>query len=245
MKILVISNCSQNIAELNALTAPNKQAYCDRHGYTFENVEQEYHEHERFLRIIRERLTQYDVVMHMGCDTIFTNLSVRVEDRIEYSNFNKSWEGKGMNRRVVVAREHLNWWPINNDVCIFPKGHESNLVLDALIDSSEVWLKYPWLWQNQLWNLMQEPKSQIKNCVRIVEAREMNSTFQPSIGIQNGDRIEHKRIPGPSSWQLGDWILHALDMPLQQRIEIIKWGLQFVGDGSWKPKSLDAQPQVN
>lgn len=223
MKTLILSNWSQNIAELHDLTAPNKAAYCKLHGYDFEDVEMDYGEHVRFLEIIRERLTQYDIVMHCGCDVIFTNFRVRIEDKCCQ---------RCCDNRVIIAREHISWFPINNDVIIWPRGHASSLVLDTMIESSEVWLKYSWLWQHHLWNLMQEPKSQIKNCVRLVEAKEMNSTFQPFVLDQNKQCF---RTIGPSSWQLGDWILHALDMPMEMRIQVIKWGLGFVGDGSWRP----------
>ena len=73
----------------------------------------------------------------------------------------------------------------------------------------------------------------------------MNATFQPMTRavIENADGSKSSRltrIPGKSSYALGDWIFHALDMPLGDKIQVIKWALQYVGDGSWKPD----QPEI-
>lgn len=224
MKILILTNWSANIAELNALTAPNKETYCKLHGYDFENVEHPYEKHVEWLKIIQDRVKSYDVVMTMGCDTIFTNTSVRIEDRISafYGDY-----------RVSMAREHISWWPVNNDVMLWPVGTHSFHVLEELIKSAQIWMSYPWLWQNHLWNLIQA-EERTKRAIRIVEAREMSSTFQPFIIDAQNNAV---RLPGSSSWQLGDWILHAVDMPPDQRVQVIKWGLQYVGDGTYIPKS--------
>ncbi len=237
MKILILSNWSQKIAELNALTAPNKQAYADAHGYTFENVELDYGKQVEWLEILRDRLGKYDVVMTVGCDAIFTNFSVKVEDKIILGP--KYPKGLPLmyqavsppDSRIIIAKEHISFWPINNDVMIWPTGNPAIFILDWLINDSETWLKYPWLWQHHLWNLMQT-NTDIKQAIRIVEAREMNSIFQPFTLDAKGQAF---RAIGPSSWQLGDWILHALDMPYEMRLQVVRWGLGFVGDGAWTP----------
>jgi hypothetical protein len=156
------------------------------------------------------------------------NRTIKIEDKIE---------AKG-DARVIVAREHISWWPLNNDVMIWPKGNNSNVILRRLIADSSIWLRYPWLWQAHLWDLMQQTGGPSEmQAWRLVEAREMNSTFQPFSIEPNGNC---KRIIGPSSWQLGDWIFHALDMSREMRIQVIKWALQFVGDGTYSglPKSV-------
>lgn len=233
MRTLILSNWSQNIADLNVLTAPNKQAYADAHGYDFENIELDYSDQVEWLELLRDRVVgNYDIVMTIGCDAIFTNFSRKIEDMTGLSGQNPQ-EMQPIDRRVIIAKEHISFWPINNDVMIWPAGIQSRVVLNRLIRDKDIWLKYKWLWQMHLWNLIQEthgPKD--SQAIRIIEARDMNSTFQPFTVDSTSNCF---RTIGPSSWQLGDWILHALDMTPEMRIQVIKWGLGFVGDGSWRP----------
>lgn len=240
MKILIISGYSDKIARLNELTAPNKRAYADANGYAFENVKEDYAPKNFVpqLKRIQERLKKFDAVMSVGCDTIFTNFNKTIESKIGV-RIHEQCNGKGQLikgyskavNQVVIARENLREWPINNDVMIWPRGSASDLVLSLLIKDAAIWKKYPWLWQNHLWNLMQDKR--YAWAVKLIDAREMNSTYQPFLTHPNG---QTQRIPGPSSWQIGDWILHALDMPLEMRIQVIKWGLTMAGDGTFYPR---------
>lgn len=246
MKALILSNFSDAIADLNQLTAPNKMAYCNLNGYDFENLKLPYTPESfiRWLEIVREKLSEYDVVLTMGCDTIFTNFTVKIESKIYEPLILAIKEGRARGQivgdcsdhRVIVAREHISWWPINNDVMIWPKGGAAISLLNRLIGDSSIWLNYPWLWQAHLWDVIRPGCLQSEH-VRIVEAREMNSTFQPFTVDGQGKTT---RIPGPSSWQFGDWILHALDMPMKMRIDVIKAFLPFAGNALYSelPKEI-------
>lgn len=211
MKTLILTNHSNKIAALNALTDPNKIAYAKRHDYDYKNIEWPYEQQIKWLELIRSMLFEYDVVMTMGCDTLFMNHRIKIESML-------------FEQKVILAREHISWWPINNDVMIWPKGVWALKILTALIRDSEIWLKYRWLWQAHLWDLMQ---GELQKCIRVVEAREMNATFQPYQVLPDGQVL---RQPGPSSYQFGDWIFHALDMPLDMRINVIKFFLPFAGE---------------
>lgn len=205
VKNLILSNWSQNIAEINAITAPNKQAYADKHGYTFENVEWDYSKHVEWLELLRELLGSYEAVMTMGCDTLFMNYEQPIS----------------VYETPILTKEHASWWPINNDVMIWPNNATSRTVIEALIRDSRTWLDYPWLWQAHLWDLM---RGELRYHVGIVEARQMNSTWK--LGL--------------SQWQLGDWIFHALDLPKETKVEVLKTYVQYAGDGTYRnlPKIL-------
>jgi hypothetical protein len=236
MKILILSNWSSKIAELNDLTEPNKAAYAKLHGYEFENIKAQYCDelHVSFLQLLSERLEAFDVVMTIGCDAVFVNTSIKIEDQILRSC------GE-IDPRVRLAKDLTCCWPIqiNNDVMIWPKGGHSYALIYRLIEDAPIWIKYPQLWQNHLWNLIQ-PSGGFADHVKLVAPRLMNSTFQPMTRqvIENADGNKSSRltrIPGQSSYCLGDWIFHALDMPLGDRLQVMKWALQYVGDGSWTP----------
>ena len=219
MQCLILTNHSEKVRELAALTIPNKQLYADKNGYDFISMKLDYNanSHVFWLRTIRDKLRTYDTVLTMGFDTIFTNRSILIEDII------KPFDS------VVIARENISHFPINNDVMLWKSCYATRAIIDKLIEDADIWLKMDWLWQNHLWNLI----CQKQVAVRLVDARVMNSTFQPFI-VENG---QAKRIPGPSSWQIGDWIFHALDMPIPMKLQAIKWALQFVSDGGYYPET--------
>lgn len=231
MRILILSNWSSKIAEINDLTHPNKQAYAEMHGYDFDNVKISYNDsHVAMLETLQHKLSEYNAVMTIGCDAIFVNQSIKVEDRIG------DFYG---DHRVSCAKDLTCCWPIqiNNDVMIWPNGVHSASLLERLIRDADTWLKYPQLWQCHLWNLIQ---FEYKDSVRLVNPRLMNATFQPMTRhmTKNEDGSMSSRltrIPGASSYALGDWIFHALDMPIGDKLEVLKWALQYVGDGTWKP----------
>jgi hypothetical protein len=202
-KILVLSNYSSNIDELNAFTAPNKKLYCEMHGYEFRNLNLNYDErsHRGFLKILKSLIPKYDAVMTIGCDTLFMNLSIKIQDRMDLS-------------RVMVAREYHSWWPINNDVMIWPNHANSLQLVDKILEDMPIWLKYRYLWQMHLWNLMQ---TNYGHCINLVDARYMNSSLTLDQGM----------------WQLGDWILHARGMETENKIKSLKEYAFLVGDGTY------------
>lgn len=244
MKILILSNWSEKIAAINELTEPNKKAYADKHGYRFENVEMEYSDKNqiRFLIELAKKLEYCDIVLTMGCDAIFTNDTVKIEERIAYKErlpFHPAGTLTNFEPAITMAKDLTCCFPIciNNDVMIWPRGEKSSQVIVRLVDDAELWLTYPQLWQNHIWNMIQ---SDFKQHVELVAPRQMNATFQPMTRriVDKGDGTQESRltrIPGESSWQLGDWIFHALDMPIPDKIQVLKWALQFAGDGTWKP----------
>lgn len=204
MKIGIFSTHSPRIACLNQVTATNKQAYCDRHGYYFHNMEMDYSRHEDTLRIFQKLLGEHDIMMLMGCDTAFTNPEIRIEDRAELSD-----------PRPVISREELGNNPINNDVMIWKRTQEAVGLLDTIIREAPMWLDHGWLWQNHM-------AERYTQSLVIKESRYMNSTFVP--WQRDGDIVT--QIPNASSWEPGDWIMHALGFPSPAtRAEVIKWAL--------------------
>jgi hypothetical protein len=210
-KILLLANYSERIATLNGITEPNKRQYCERHGYAFENLNLPYTpaSHVLWFESIKERLGGYDIVMTVGCDTLMMNQKIRIEERFTPP-------------RVTIAEEHLMtnwWWPLNNDIMIWPASEQSHRVLDALIRSAPRWLKYQWLAQVEMWNMIQ---GDFGSDFQIVHARHMNSVLQPGLG----------------RYKIGDWVLHFADLPATDRIKYAKDFLRFVGDGTFDPDKI-------
>jgi len=257
MTILILSNWSDKIAELNNLTAPNKLQYAEKHGYDFENLKMPYEAeaHVHWLQILAEKLEEYDVVMTIGCDAVFVNQSIKIEDRITISRLQNE-QGKTelvyLSPEVILAHDLSCCWPIqiNNDVMIWPQGNLAKELIAKLIEDAPIWLEYPQLWQNHLWNLI--CGGGFENHVRLVPARQMNATYQPMTIRKTGElhpdgspQATMVRIPGESSYALGDWVFHALDMNLHNKLIVIKWALQYVGDGSWFPDKGEMAERVS
>ena len=188
MRVLIRSNWSENIQELTDVCSANHKAYCAKHGYDYKMYEFDYQNFNHIvlddIRGLLEDLKNYDVVMHVGMDTLFMNHNISVRDVFEpYDS-------------VLITREELGWWPINNDVMIYRAGHCEKLI-ERMMNDFDVWKQYPWRQQTHLWNLMQEEKW-VRDMVRVVPAKTMN---------------QH-----PNHWQLGDWIVHFYNMSLEDKL---------------------------
>jgi hypothetical protein len=204
MKILVLSSFSQNIADLNKLSSIYRDRYCRKHGYEFENLEIDYSKHLFVLNLMRDRLNNYDIVMNMGCDTAFTNHDIRIEDMAVLHD-----------PRPVISREEFGNNPINNDVMIWKKTPECIDLLSRIIDEEPQWINHKWLWQNHL-------AENYMDKLVIMPARHMNSTFYPY--RNDGGTLVQDNCE--SSWQAGDWVIHALGFPTKTRALILKWAIQ-------------------
>jgi len=215
VNIIVLTNFSERIAALNRVTSENKRKYCDQNGYGFVNLEMSYDEGQiRLLEILKNRLIQSDMVMSMGCDTAFTNFSIRIEDRAFMED-----------ERPVISEENLGNNPINNDVMIWKNNSHNIGIIDAIIDHTHEWITHGWRWQNFL-------SERHLDKLRIAPARHMNSTYLPY--ERDGSTI--KRIPCASSWEPGDWVMHSLGFPTKTRTDIILWALE-------KSSNPDSRPE--
>jgi hypothetical protein len=200
MKILVLTNHSEKIAEWNDLTEPNKREYCERHGYGFENFKVQYEDYLVGLRLLRERVIENDLVMAMGCDTIFTNFDKKIEDV------------QGSEKRVTISEEYFNHDVFNNDVIIFPNSDESLRVIDLVIKDEPIWKHKRFFWQTHLSDLYKA--GGLRDVINVVGARVMNSCHQDNSVL--------------SRWQEGDWVLHAMGWDSLTRIKILKHYLGLV-----------------
>jgi hypothetical protein len=204
---------------LAKITVPVMEDYCKLHGYALAVNKSIYEEsHVPGLLAIIEQLKDFDIVVTLGADVLITNHQLG----FEYIGTKKTiltecgYAGEP-DSALIIAREHLGWWPINNDVAIWRRSSVD--LLRRLVNDREIWLRYPWLWQNHLWNLIQT-EDWVREAVQIVPARVMNSTHQP----------------GLSRWQLGDFIIHFLDMPIEEKIRWATFYRQFVGDATFIPQ---------
>ena len=196
--------------KLALLTAENKWKYSARHGYDLATVRIELEDaHPGYLKILRDYLQIYDVVLVIGSDVIFMNHGVKLESLLQDGD------------AVLLAEEHIGRWPINNDVMLWRKSARAFALIDRLIADAPKWTLYEMLWQNHLWNLMNaEGTNEAKAACRLVKARTMNSTHQLT----------------ESRWQHGDFIIHFMSYGEREKYALAKEYLQLCsGDGCFYP----------
>src|ERR1700761_446258 len=210
VKVLIYSGYSDNNRDVAELSRPNWSDYARRHGYEVkaDNVPWDEWKLEGLKRT-REHLKNYHLVACIGSDVLFMNQTIELPPLCHDNEM-------GDLSALTISREAIGWWPINNDVALWYQCEAAFELLDRLIADAPIWLKYPWLWQNHLWNLMQQHLG-INMMVNVRECRELQSTHRD----------------GASKWQLGDFIIHLLDCDNETKKKLIKMYLPFAGDGTY------------
>ncbi len=198
--------------ELATVTAPNHMAYARRHSYSQHILRVPWKEcNPGKLVHLKAILPQFDVVVTHGSDVLFMNQSVTV-DEVCFKAGHKSG--------VMFAREAHTDWPLNNDVGIWFNDERSHKILDRLIATWETWQDYPYLWQSQVWNLIQTDK-EMAACVTLTNPRMMNA----SPGGDNEAR-----------WKIGDWVCHFLGHDENTKVAVAHRMLKKCSaDGAYYP----------
>jgi hypothetical protein len=205
MKWLVLLNHSAQNRALAELTAPNTWRYTARHGYDLLTLRLDWEASKvGLLHAIQARLPEYDAILTVGSDVLFMNHAISLDSLCQPAD------------EVVMAYERLDYKPVNsplnNDVVIWRRTPGTVALLDGLIDAAPQWLRHPWLWQE--WLAVQYRERKYVEHVRLVEPRVMNACVQEC----------------PGKWQMGDFILHFLDMPLPGKIAFARHYLTLVMD---------------
>jgi hypothetical protein len=199
MSVLVYSTHSENIKEMYDITYPNKKKYATQHGYELFSKDWGYGDWKPLLEEFRDLLKCYDYILSIDCDAIFTNQSIRVEDKVDAGD-----------NRVVIAEEYLNNDPVNGGVIIWNNSPVSLSLLDLIERNIDQWKDQ----QTNIQGYLSRNLSTMQ--MRIVPSRHMNATTFPS---RNGKHL------ASSIWHKGDWIFHPYALSYQEKIKAIKAAL--------------------
>lgn len=205
MRVLIYSTHSENIREMYDITYPNKRMYAAKHGYELFSKDWVYGDWNPLMEQFRDLLKCYDYILCVDCDAIFTNQSIRLEDKVD--------AGDG---RVVIAQEFLGNDPVNGGVTIWSRSTESAILWDDIATNINDWKERPTNIQGYISSHL---SGKHKPLVRVVPPRHMNSGIMPS-------RDGHAANAG--TWQKGDWILHPYAYSYQEKIIHIKNALSDV-----------------
>lgn len=200
-KIGVCSFWFSGHAELAALTTPNKEAYCELHGYDYWFECKEDWGPADKLRMVRMMLDDYDAVLWIDCDAFFTNPSFKIEALIDPTAGTKV---------LTITKDGYDY-AVNSGVFLMEAWAETFQFLDWCLDH-EVFpeiQKYPLKDQDILAKFAVE----YPDLTRILPQRMMNSYMRSEYEVYNY---------GWSDWQAGDWILHGAGLPMDKRIALAR-----------------------
>ncbi len=204
MKWIVLSTYSPKIGDLYEVTCPNKERYCDLHGYKLDivhfvddDINNGYGSGwVKLLHRARSYLKEGFGVMLIDADAIIANLNIKIDDRIKHSD------------AVVVAREPEPHCPMNGGVVLMNPCKNAIKYLDTLIEHWVEWKDDPLVPQGWVCKHMNHPA--IKHALRIVSPAELNAIPE--------ERDNYPQNDPDDLWKKGDWICHPYGMSLERKI---------------------------
>ena len=139
MSIAIVTSVSGAIAELAALTLPNKLEYCLRHGYTLIADNQPYGEAVSRTDRLIPYLDRFDAIWTLDADAIITNMAQRIE------------EVPGLGDDVTVCYERIvDWNALNCGSMVWRDTASARGLLREIASKHGEWKDLPCGWQSWL-----------------------------------------------------------------------------------------------
>jgi hypothetical protein len=207
MKVAVVTSVSENIAEMAALTVPNKLAYCLRHGYSLVVNNESYQDAVmNWPKAVAKLLDSFDLVWCLDSDAVITDL-----DRPIHSL-------PGLGPCLTVCEEGIvDWNRINCGSTVWMSGSMARYLLSRIDECFHEWEKMPC--QQQTWLGVQADRS--GDLIKVAPLRSFNSCAWN----HDGDDIKPR-----SHWQPGDFVFHPCGVfPHSQRLVSVRAALEMVG----------------
>jgi hypothetical protein len=209
----------------------NKVEYAKYHGYAVHARDSNFatsrngslmtgFEKIHFARDILREHPEYEWIWWSGTDSMITNFSIKIEDRISKDH------------HFIIAVD-VNG--VNADSLLIKNSPESLNFLDTIIHLEPAFLKF-WdteqkciatmlgipgttdpAWQFIEKNTDLKINEEYKNIVKIVPQRYMNS-FNYQLYHYTDQR---DRLGFDGNWQFGDWLIHWPSTDLKTRIELV------------------------
>lgn len=228
MKIGIATFCSPDVAELQAMTDPNRRAYAAKHGYDYTVLSTSlvadprmgWHAHafERF-RAYRSLLVggKYDWLFCCGADVIFTNPEIPIEPKCDWS--------KGF----IIANDAGG---LNSDVFIARNCSRTLELLQAVVDLRDRHWCSPLIDQDALDEVLPD----FQDIVKIVPQKELQSHLYDAIIYKEVEvtsvqpYVDGKdKLGNDGQWKPGDFALHAAGFPYAEKIAVLSKILKEIG----------------
>ena len=204
--VVIVTTTSPRIAELSALTLPNKQAYAARHDYMPVDVVQFDDEPGGYGRGFKSLLCQVlahlaygRIVLQIDADAIITALAQPIDSVLRPSD------------DVVMAGEPAPNCIVNGGVVLYNPTQRAAHYIGQLLCVFDQWKDDPLVVQGWVANHMEDPA--IFRALRIVRSDVMNSLTE--------ERPDFPHVDPCQVWHPGDWIAHAYGYPIPRKIEML------------------------
>lgn len=190
---------------------PNKQEYCERHGYKFvhpELTDKIMRGFERLPNIIELlKSGEVDWVWVLGCDALITNMSIRLETIID--------ESYGM----IVPADSLN---TNIDSYLINRKNKGLEILETLVQFHGNPIGG---WEEQSTLDFLCDLTIFKNVRKIVPQRTMNSYRCSLLHVYDylgkGFVEEKDSLGNDGNWQPGDFVLHVPGVDYETKMKVL------------------------
>lgn len=216
MKICVATLCSPDCAALGAVTEPNKNDYCQRHGYDFLVRREGFigdpkHGHHRFVferfRFFRDCLQSYDAVLGCGADVAITNPAVKLEDLMEWR------------KPFIIAKDALG---LQTDVMLMRNRPDVISLLSAVVAAENRYWNAPYLDQSALTDIAPLYADTIEVVPqRLINAYDYN-TLTAWHSVHQNYWLAKDADGNDGQWQPGDFILHCPGLPMERKLQVLR-----------------------
>jgi hypothetical protein len=237
MKYALITHHDPGYQKLADVTwHENKTAYAARHGYAMHARTDNFHtllpnglmtgfEKIQLARQTLEEHPEYEWIWWTGTDTMITNFSTRIEDRVN-------------NAYHFIVCVDVNG--INDDSFLVRNSPEGKAFLDDVLAGQEEGLKFWDGEQRVIANLLGFPgtgeagwpygdqvqvNDKYKNIVKVMPQRYMNSFNYLLYPQYNPPR---DKLDFDGNWQLGDWLIHWPACDVNYRLELAKFYKEYI-----------------
>lgn len=196
MRAALLTSVSGNIAEMAALTLPNKLAYCLRHGYSLIADNRPYEEACRSMSTLCDYLDAFDLVWTLDCDAVITNMSAAVH------------ELPCIGPNVTVCEEGIvSWNRVNCGSMVWRNTPATRALLHAIDAAEPEWRGMQCIWQTWI----AQPHVMRTFCVAVAPLRSFNSCEWNKPGGGPGEPGTH--------WRPGDFVYHPCGVfPMSERL---------------------------
>ena len=205
MRVALLTSVSANIAELAAVTVPNKLEYCLRHGYSLLVDNRPYEECVKNLAdIVLSALADHDLVWTLDADAVITNMTVPIHTL--------GCLGPGM---TACLEGIVEWNLINCGSVVWKRGCRTTYLLERMREAEAEWMQYPC--RQQTW--FGGVSKSTEGLVSVAPLRAFNSCAWTHPGGGLGK-------PG-SHWQRGDMVYHPCGVyPHSERLLTVKYAIE-------------------
>ena len=200
MSVALVTSVSANIADLAALTVPNKLEYCLRHGYSLICDNQPYDQAVARVDLLCHYLDRFDMLWTLDCDAVITDMRQPIH------------EFACIGPHVTVCEEGIvSWNRLNCGSMVWRDTTKARALLQTISEERNRWVGLRCGWQT----LLGELASVGVDVLTVAPLRAFNSCVW--------NRPANARDEVGGHWQQGDFVYHPCGVfPMEERTEWLK-----------------------